>query len=66
MNLSSAFAESLLNSPLLHQRELSPFISPFPTHSRRFSEDLAELVDFNLEESPFQAPDPDLPGPDPQ
>jgi hypothetical protein len=62
MNNSSAFAENLL-SPLLRQREFSPFLSPFPTHCRRLSEDMADLVDFNLEQSPMQAPEEGLPQP---
>lgn len=63
MNNSSAFVENLLLSPLLRQRELSPFLSPFPTHSRRLSEDIADLIDFNLEQTPLHAPEALLPQP---
>lgn len=62
MNSSSSFAENLLLSPLLRQRDFSPILSPFPEHTRKFSQDLQELVEFNLEMTPVQPCDAPIQG----
>ena len=57
MNKNLLTSENFFASPLLpSQQEASPYLSPFPCSFRKQSDDFHDLLNFSLENDPFEAP----------